>query len=133
MVADHGMIDVAPENRIDLDAEPALTEGLQLIGGESRFRHLYCVDGAADDVLATYRERLGDKGLVVSRDDAIARGWFGPVEERVAPRLGDVIVASLGPVALVASRRYPQEAGLIGLHGSLTEDEMAIPLLVDAG
>lgn len=133
VVADHGMIDVAPENRIDLDAEPALTEGLQLIGGESRFRHLYCVDGAADDVLATYRERLGDKGLVVSRDDAIARGWFGPVEERVAPRLGDVIVASLGPVALVASRRYPQEAGLIGLHGSLTEDEMAIPLLVDAG
>jgi hypothetical protein len=40
---------------------------------------------------------------------------------------------ALGSVALVASRRYPHEAGLIGLHGSLTDDEMAIPLLVDAG
>jgi hypothetical protein len=133
VVADHGMVDVAPEHRVDLDAEPELTQGLRLIGGESRFRHLYCVDGAAADVVATYRERLGDKALVLSREDAIARGWFGAVEERVSPRLGDVVVAALGPVALVASRRYPQEAGLIGQHGSLTDDEMAIPLLVDAG
>jgi hypothetical protein len=132
VVADHGMIDVAPENRIDLDADPALTAGLRLIGGESRFRHLYCVDGALSDVLATYRELLGDRALVLSREDAVGRGWFGAVEDRVLPRIGDVVVASLGPVALVAGRRFPQEAGLIGLHGSLTEDEMLIPLLVDA-
>jgi hypothetical protein len=133
VVADHGMVDVAPEHRVDLDAEPALTDGLRLIGGESRFRHLYCLAGAEADVVATYRERLGEKALVLSRDDAVARGWFGAVEDRVAPRLGDVMVAALGPVSLVASRRYPQEAGLIGLHGSLTDDEMMIPLLVDAG
>jgi hypothetical protein len=133
VVADHGMIDVAPENRIDLDAEPELTDGLRLIAGESRFRHLYCVDGAAPHVEATYRERLGDNALVLSREAAVARGWFGVVEDRVAPRLGDVVVATLGPVALVASQRYAQEAGLIGLHGSLTYDEMAIPLLVDPG
>ncbi|HEU4948934.1 MAG TPA: nucleotide pyrophosphatase/phosphodiesterase family protein [Kribbella sp.] len=133
VVADHGMVDVAPKNRIDLDAEPELTAGLRLIGGESRFRHLYCADGAAVDVLATYRARLGDRALVLSRDEAVARGWFGPVDSRVVPRLGDVIVASLGAVALVAGRRFAQEADLIGLHGSLTEDEMAIPLLIDAG
>jgi hypothetical protein len=133
VVADHGMIDVAPECRVDLDVEPELTDGLRLIGGESRFRHLYCMDGAVADVLATYRARLGDQALVLTREEAIGRGWFGPVEDRVAPRLGDVIVASLGAVALVASRRFPQEAELIGLHGSLTDDEMAIPLLVDAG
>nr|WP_202885888.1 nucleotide pyrophosphatase/phosphodiesterase family protein [Kribbella sandramycini] len=133
VIADHGMIDVAPEYRVDLDAEPALTDGLRLVGGESRFRHLYCVDGAQNDVLAVYRERLGDRALVLSREEAIGRGWFGAVEERVSPRLGDVVVAALGPLALVASRRYPQEAGLIGLHGSLTADEMEIPLLVDPG
>jgi hypothetical protein len=134
VVADHGMIDVAPEHRVDLDAEPTLTDGVSLIGGESRFRHLYCVPGAEADVLAAYRHRVGDKALVLSRAEAIARGWFGAtVEERVSPRLGDVIVAALGPVALVASRRHAQEAGLIGLHGSLTADEMEIPLLVDPG
>ena len=133
VVADHGMIDVAPQDRVDLDAEPDLTKGLRLIGGESRFRHLYCVDGAVPDVLEIYRERLGDDAFVLSREEAIASGWFGAVEERVVPRLGDVVVASFGPVALVAGRRYPQEAGLIGLHGSLTEDEMVIPLLIDEG
>jgi hypothetical protein len=133
VVADHGMIDIAPEHRVDLDAEPALIDGVRLVGGESRFRHLYCVSGADSDVIATYRERLGDKALVLSRSEATARGWFGLVEDRVSPRLGDVIVASLGPVALVASRRHTQEAGLIGLHGSLTPDEMLIPLLVDPG
>jgi Type I phosphodiesterase / nucleotide pyrophosphatase len=133
VTADHGMVDIAPDQRIDLDADPALTDGLRLIGGESRFRHLYCVDGAAPDVVQTYRERLGDLALVLSREEAVERGWFGQVEDRVAPRIGDVVVASLGPVALVAARRFAQEAALIGLHGSLTEDEMAIPLLIDAG
>ncbi|MEU8222425.1 nucleotide pyrophosphatase/phosphodiesterase family protein [Kribbella sp. NPDC048915] len=134
VVADHGMIDVAPEYRVDLDTEPALTEGVALVGGESRFRHLYCVPGAEGDVLATYRERLGDKALVLPRAEAVARGWFGPVvEDRVLPRLGDVVVAALGPLALVASQRAAQEAGLIGLHGSLSADEMEIPLLVDTG
>jgi hypothetical protein len=133
VIADHGMVDVAPQDRIDLDAEPELTDGVWLIGGESRFRHLYCESGAAADVLAAYRARLGDRALVLSRDEAVTQGWFGPVEDRLAPRLGDVIVACLDPVALVATRRFPQEATLIGMHGSLTDDEMAIPLLVDVG
>ncbi|MFF0343229.1 alkaline phosphatase family protein [Kribbella sp. NPDC004875] len=134
VVADHGMIDIAPEQRVDVDAEPALTDGVRVVGGEARFRHLYCVPGAEADVMDVYSERLGDKALVLSRAEAIARGWFGSaVEDRVSPRLGDVIVASLGPVALMASRRHPQEATLIGLHGSLTADEMEIPMLVDTG
>jgi hypothetical protein len=44
-----------------------------------------------------------------------------------------VIVASIGDVAVMSSRRFPHEATLVGLHGSLTADEMLIPLLVDAG
>ena len=55
------------------------------------------------------------------------------VEQSVVTRFDDADVASLGQLALVVSRRLPQEAALIGLHGSLTEDEMAIPLLVDPG
>lgn len=131
VVADHGMIDVPAEDLVDIDKDPDLLAGLRLVAGESRFRHLYCVDGATEDVRATYQARLGDSALVLTREDAAARGWFGRVEPRVAPRIGDVVVASFGSVALVASRRFPHEAGLIGLHGSLTPDEMTIPLLID--
>lgn len=131
VTADHGMVDVAPVRRVDIDLDPRLSAGLRLVGGESRFRHLYCVDGAADDVAAAYRARLGTDALVLTRQEAVDRGWFGPVEDRVSPRIGDVVVAALGEVALVASRRFPQEAMLLGMHGSLTADEMAIPLLTD--
>lgn len=131
VTADHGMLDITPERRVDIDTSPDLQAGLRLVAGESRFRHLYAIDGAVPDVLATYKERLGTDALVLTREDAIGRGWFGPVEDRVLPRIGDVVVAATGPVALVASTRFPQEAGLIGLHGSMSDDEMAIPLLVD--
>ena len=33
--------------------------------------------------------------------------------------------------AVVSTSRFPHEAKLVGLHGSLTADEMLVPLLVD--
>ena len=47
------------------------------------------------------------------------------------PRLGDVVVASIGDRAVVSTSRFPHEATLVGLHGSLTAEEMLVPLLVD--
>jgi predicted AlkP superfamily pyrophosphatase or phosphodiesterase len=131
VTADHGMVDIAAEAQINVDDEPELLAGVQLMGGEARFRHLYCREGSADDVAATWRERLGDDGLVLTRDEAIDRGWFGAVELLVRPRLGDVMVASLGDCAVMSTSQFPHEAKLIGLHGSLSADEMLIPLLVD--
>ena len=62
---------------------------------------------------------------------AIDAGWFGPVEDRVRPRLGDVIVAGREPFTLVDSRTArPHTLSLIGQHGSLTADEQLVPLLV---
>jgi hypothetical protein len=70
---------------------------------------------------------------VVTRDSAIESGWFGVVDAAVRPRLGDVLVASVGDVAVVSSRRFAYEATLVGLHGSMTADEMLVPLLCDLG
>jgi hypothetical protein len=103
------------------------------VGGEARFRHLYCESGAVDEVVARWRDRLGDDAIVVTRDSAIESGWFGAVDPAVRPRLGDVMVASIGDVAVMSSARFPYEATLIGLHGSTTAEEMLVPLLVDDG
>jgi Type I phosphodiesterase / nucleotide pyrophosphatase len=132
VTADHGMVDVEPHDRIDVDAEPGLMEGVSLLGGEARFRHLYCRAGAVEEVVARWRARLGDQALVLAREEAIAGGWFGEVRREVEPRLGDVVVACLGPVAVMSTERFPFESLLVGLHGSLTPEEMYIPLLVDA-
>lgn len=130
VVADHGMVDSPFAVRIDVDDHPELRDGLALLGGEARFRHLYCAGGAVDDVLASWREVLGDRALVIPRGEAIARGWFGEVAPAVRPRLGDVVVAARGDFAVMSATAFPYEARLVGLHGSLTPREMRIPLLV---
>jgi hypothetical protein len=133
VTGDHGMVDVDLERRLDVDAEPDLMDGVEVFGGEARFRHLYCDPAAVGEVAARWRLRLGAEALVMTRDDAIEAGWFGVVQAQVRPRLGDVVVASMGQVAVVSSERFPHEAKLVGLHGSLTQEEMLVPLLVDAG
>src|SRR6516164_4966451 len=61
VTADHGMVDVGPDDRIDADLVPGLREGVALLGGEPRARHVYAYPGAAADVLAAWREILGDR------------------------------------------------------------------------
>ncbi len=131
VIADHGMVDVPAETRVDVAAVPELRSGVALLGGEARFRHLYCRGGAVDDVVATWRETLGEAAEVLTRSEAVLRGWFGQVAPDVLPRIGDVVVAARGTTAVLDSETFPYEARMIGMHGSLTPDEMLIPLLAD--
>jgi hypothetical protein len=131
VVADHGMVDSPAEHRLDVDDHPELRDGLALLGGEARFRHLYAQGGAVDDLVATWAEVLGDRADVLTRETAIRRGWFGAVESSVLPRLGDVVVAARGDFGIFSTVDFSYEKSLVGLHGSLTPDEMLIPILVD--
>jgi hypothetical protein len=109
---------------------PELRAGLALLGGEPRARHLYARPGAAPEVLAAWREVLGERAWVLSREEAIKEGWFGPVDDGMAARIGDVVAAPAGSVALVATKAEPRESALLGMHGSLTSAEQFVPALI---
>lgn len=131
VTADHGMVDVPFEDRVDVAFEPDLSAGIRHLGGEARALHLYCVPGAADDVLAAWRHRLGDRMDLATRDQAVRAGWFGPVKARVLPRIGDVVVSAVGQVAVVDSRTArPEALRLLGLHGARTLAERRVPVLL---
>lgn len=132
VTADHGMVDVPASSRWDVAATPALDAGVRLLAGEPRAVYVHTVAGAAGDVRAAWRETLGETARVLSRDEAVAAGWFGPrVAAEVRPRIGDVVVAAREPVAVFDSRRArPAVLALVGLHGSLTPAELNVPLLV---
>jgi hypothetical protein len=130
VVADHGMVDSPPDQRVDVDDHPELSDGVFLLGGEARLRHVYCRSGADLDVQAAWRATLGDRAEVLLRDEAVAQGWFGDVEPRVRPRLGDVVVAARGGWSVMSSGAFPYETKLVGLHGSLTPAEMLVPVIV---
>ncbi len=130
VVADHGMVDSPPEARLDVDQHPRLLDGVHLLAGEARFRHLYCRGGAEQDVAAAWREELGEHAVVLTRDEAVDRGWFGAVSPVVRPRLGDVMVAATQDFSVMSTAVFPYETRLVGLHGSLTSAEMLVPVLV---
>jgi hypothetical protein len=134
VTADHGMVDVGHEDRVDADEDASpLRDGVALLGGEARLRHVYTRPGAAEDVLATWREVLGERAWVLPREEAVKEGWFGPVggavSDTMTARIGDVVAACAGGWAVVASRAEPFETALIGMHGSMTAAEQLIPLL----
>ncbi|MDT5360857.1 MAG: hypothetical protein QOC69_2619 [Mycobacterium sp.] len=134
VVADHGMVATGSSDAVDVDDHPLLLEGVQAIGGEARARHVYVEDGADHDVLAAWRATLADRAWVVSRDEAIAAGWFGArVTDHVRPRIGDVVAAARGSAAMVRRTVEPLESALIGHHGSLTTAEQRVPLLLAYG
>lgn len=129
VVADHGMVRIG--ETMDVDATPTLREGVRALGGEVRARHVYAEPGAADDVLAAWRETLGERAWVVSRDQAVADGWFGPyVDDRVRPRIGDVVAAARDRYGIVSAAAEPAETSLTGHHGSFTDAEQLVPLAV---
>lgn len=130
ITGDHGMIDVPREHQIIAEDDPLLVAGVSAIAGEGRFRQLYVDVDSPRRVAERWRERLGDRAWIRTRDEAIADGWFGLVDDEIRQRYGHVLVAMRTDHA-VMTRHYPRELDLIGMHGSLTPAEMMVPLLFD--
>jgi hypothetical protein len=131
VVADHGMIAVDASEVVDVDACEPLLDGVEAIGGEPRARHVYTAKGAADSVLAAWRETLAQRAWVVSRDEAISAGWFGDrIGDDVRFRIGDVVAAARGSAGIMRRTVETLLSSLIGQHGSLTPEEQQVPLLV---
>lgn len=124
VTADHGMITTG--ERIDFDTEPLLWQGVRVIAGEPRVRYLHT---ESDEVLHVWREFLGNRADVLSREDAVEAGWFGPVGPLALDRIGDVVVAMKDTAVVVRSQAEPVLSKLIGIHGSRTPPELSIPVL----
>lgn len=126
ITGDHGMLNVPRALRLVAEDEPGLMADVTALAGEGRLRQL--MTGRAQAVALRWRDRLGDRAWVRTREEAIEEGWFGEVSPRLAGRFGDVLVAMADDGA-VMSRALPREFQLVGMHGSLTRAELEVPLL----
>jgi Type I phosphodiesterase / nucleotide pyrophosphatase len=128
--ADHGFIDVPPEESLELP--PGLAPLLRLpLCGERRV--VYCHVHGPDEFIKKAKDWLGDRADVMPSRALVDEGWFGPGEPhpRFAERIGDV--------ALVMRKRHtvkdwaPGESRHlhIGNHGGTSDDEMLIPLILE--
>ena len=130
ITADHGMVDVPTTGVLDVAFDMPLRDGVARVAGEPRSPQVHAEPGAVDEVYARWRDRLTGRGEVLLRSEAIERGLFGSVREEVLGRIGDLVVLMAPGFSVVDSRvQRPELIALIGVHGSLTPDEIEIPLL----
>jgi len=131
VTADHGQLDIPPENRTDCQRDPALSAGVSAVAGEPRVRYVHVEPGALADVRTSWQAVLGAGARVLVRDEAVAEGWFGAVPAEHLRRMGDLVVICQGRQVILAGRSEPARVGqMIAFHGSVTATEMMIPLLV---
>jgi len=131
VTADHGLVDVPDERRIDLDSLPALRRGVRTVLGEPRVRHVYTDPAATRQVHRTWSSELGDRAEVLLRHQVA--DLLGPLDEWHAERVGDVVAVATEDWGLVSDRVDRIVSGLRGQHGGLTADEVEIPLRLAIG
>jgi hypothetical protein len=102
--------------------------------GDARLRYLYARPGAEADLLKAAEDAYGDDAWVFSREQLIDERWLGPEPPPgdIASRIGHVTLAAKGNVAFV-DPTHPRETRLLAGHGSLSPDEMLVPLLAGRG
>nr|WP_206446848.1 alkaline phosphatase family protein [Agrococcus sp. KRD186] len=131
VTADHGMVDV--DASAHLIVPQGLLDAVAHVAGEPRCLQLHLsaeaqAEGTTADALAhEWQAWLGDAAWVATRQQVVDAGWLGPLHPEVAPRLGDVLVAARGRRAIYVDE-LDKARGMIGQHGSLTPDELRVPL-----
>lgn len=133
VTADHGQVDVG-RNVVELDRE--VMDRVAIVSGEPRFRWLHTRTGAPDEVAGLADlclERYGHQAWVVTYEDIEREGWLGgPLSPDVRSRVGDVALVPFEPVAYLEPGEAA-ESRLVCRHGSVTEDEMFVPLVASRG
>jgi hypothetical protein len=131
VTADHGMVDVPDEARIDYDAEPYLRQDVVTLAGEGRARFIHAAPGRAAAVAERWQQRLGDGVSLLSVDEIVAAGWLGPEPPgpAIRARLGDLVAVSRDRTTVVRRRAERYLATMRGQHGARTDEERLVPLL----
>jgi len=131
VTSDHGMINVQDKIVIGLDNQ--LLQGVSVVAGEPRARHIYLESDSASARIETagiWQEFLGDKALVLTREQAISNNLFGDVvSDDALDRMGEVIAIARGGLVLLELQRAEKEGSMVGHHGGDSDTESQVGLL----
>jgi len=138
LTADHGVIDVPPSRHIDVVADDWGLSGSPAVGGEPRGLQIFATEGEAvrdvasvefpSESVDVWRSRMSDVAWVITPDDLVTAGWWGPMSAAARLRAGELIVIPRSEDVLYDARTPGAEArNMVGQHGGMSEREMIIP------
>ncbi|MBI3370992.1 MAG: alkaline phosphatase family protein [Betaproteobacteria bacterium] len=131
--ADHGFIDCAPGDMLDLTARPALAALLrEPLCGERRTAFCHVLPGRKAEFMARAEEWLEYKAEVRECGAMLAEGWFGggAPHPRIAERVGDVALLMRERYSIIDRLPGEKHHVHIGNHGGTSAEEMYVPLIL---
>lgn len=132
VTADHGMVNC--RTRFTWEHIDRLRWGVRRLAGEPRARHVYLQEGFdPHDVRAIWHSELAENFDVLTRDEVESSHLLGEIREENLARVGDLMVFARGDAALLTESVDRKTSRLLGQHGSTTEAETAIPLILVRG
>ncbi|MFT5721642.1 MAG: hypothetical protein ACI9W6_001958 [Motiliproteus sp.] len=133
VTADHGLIDVADEQQLQLEQHPELQALLRLpLCGEPRAAFCYLRPGAQNDFEQYFAQYFGALFEVVASEQLLQQQLFGRGEPspRLRDRIGDFTVLAKQQAIikdrLLQERPFSQRA----VHGGLSAEELYVPLVM---
>jgi hypothetical protein len=129
LLSDHGQVATTPQPHLHLGQHPGLNRWLHLAPtGEARLPYLYLRPGQAEAAEEYVGRTWPGAFTIVDSAHALRGGLFGPGApcNQAAGRLGDRVLISRGSNYLWWADKPDI---LLGRHGSLTQEEMIVPLL----
>lgn len=131
ITSDHGMVNV--EEKIIIGQENPLLEGVSVVAGEPRARHIYLKNDspqAREDAASLWENYLKEKALILTREEALSSNLFGTnVSADAFDRMGEIIVIARGGLVLLDADRAEKEGAMVGHHGGDSEIETQVGLL----
>lgn len=125
VTADHGHIDT---DYAVLQDYPELCDCLvRLPSLEPRVLNFFIREGKKELFEHLFRERFGEHFILMTTEEALEKNLFGTGKHHDCFRsmLGDYLAIATGPYSI-----YFNDERWASMHGSVTEEEMMIPLIV---
>ena len=125
VTADHGHIDT---DYVVLQDYPKICDCLvRLPSLEPRVLNCFVKDSKKEIFETEFKKEFGDKFILMPMEEAIEKNLFGTGKhhENFRGMLGDYLAIATDNLTI-----YFNEERWVSMHGSLTEEEMLIPLIV---
>ncbi|MHA1126901.1 MAG: alkaline phosphatase family protein [Candidatus Heimdallarchaeota archaeon] len=136
ITADHGQENLHQKNKITIthEEEDELADLLKTRGRSGRVMHLFSKEGKHEETVDWFDEKLGDKGIIITPKNYHKLMGKGADSQRVIERIGDIqiILGKNAAMFFGHSGEYDPNyhLGLNATHGSLSADELSVPLLL---